>query len=209
MVTKVHNEALKYHRDGRKLVLVGHEGHQEVKGTMGQTEMFLVDDRNEVEMPLWDDKTPITVLTQTTLSVDDTQAAVDILADRFSNLAGPKKGDICYATTNRQAAVKAIAGRCDALFIIGALNSSNSRRLVEVAEGAGCGYARLIQRANDIVWDSLTDRNCIGISAGASAPEVLVDEVLQAFRVHYDVHVEEISTAQENMEFKLPNELRA
>ena len=212
LVTKVHREAEHHHANGRHIVMLGHEGHPEAVGTMGQLpkgDITLLQTAAEAKTFEPPQDAQVAYITQTTLSVDDTKAAVEILAQRFSNLAGPRKGDICYATTNRQAAVKAIAGRCDALFIIGAQNSSNSRRLVEVAEGTGCDYARLIQRAKDIIWDELADQNCIGISAGASAPEVLVDEVLQAFRMRYDVHVEEIPTAQENIEFNLPNELRA
>jgi len=212
LVTKVHREAEHHHANGRHIVMLGHEGHPEAVGTMGQLpkgDITLLQTAAEAKTFKPPQDTQVAYITQTTLSVDDTKAAVEILAQRFSNLAGPRKGDICYATTNRQAAVKAIAGRCDALFIIGAQNSSNSRRLVEVAESTGCDYARLIQRAKDIVWNELADKNCIGISAGASAPEVLVDEVLQAFRMRYDVHVEEIPTAQENIEFNLPNELRA
>ena len=211
LVTKVHREAERHHAKGRHVVMLGHEGHPEAVGTMGQlpegeiTLLQTAADAKTFEPP---QGAQVAYITQTTLSLDDTEAAVDVLAQRFSNLAGPHKGDICYATTNRQAAVKAIAGRCDRLFVIGAPNSSNSRRLVEVAEGAGCGSARLIQRAEDIVWDELVGCDCIGISASASAPEVLVEEVLNAFREHYDVQVEEITTAQEDMEFKLPSEFR-
>ena len=211
LVTKVHKEAERHHAKGRHVVMLGHQGHPEAVGTMGQLPeggITLLQTAMEAKTFEPPQGAQVAYITQTTLSVDDTEAAVDILTQRFSNLAGPRKGDICYATTNRQAAVKAIASRCDALFVIGAPNSSNSRRLVEVAEGAGCDYARLIQRANDINWDELAVRKFIGISAGASAPEILVDEVLNAFRVRYKVQVEEITTAEENMEFKLPNELR-
>ena len=212
LATKVHREAERHHAKGRHVVMLGHEGHPEAVGTMGQLpagEITLLQTAADAETFEPPQDAQVAYITQTTLSLDDTEAAVNVLAKRFSNLAGPHKGNICYATTNRQAAVKAIARRCDRLFVIGAPNSSNSRRLVEVAEGAGCGSARLIQRAEDIVWDEVVGCDCIGISAGASAPEVLVEEVLNAFRAHYDVQVEEITTAQEDIEFKLPNEFRA
>ncbi len=212
LVTKVHREAENHHAKGRHVVMLGHGGHPEAVGTMGQLpegRITLLQTAAEAESFQPPGDTQVAYITQTTLSVDDTAAAVDVLARRFPNLAGPRKGDICYATTNRQAAVKAIAGRCDALFVIGAPNSSNSMRLVEVGTGAGCDYARLIQRAGDIDWDDLTRRRTIGISAGASAPEVLVEEVLDAFRARHDVVVEEVTTAREDMEFKLPVELRS
>ena len=212
LVTKVHREAEKHHAKGRHVVMLGHAGHPEAVGTMGQLpdgQITLLQSAAEAATFEPPENTQIAYITQTTLSVDDTAAAVDTLSKRFSDLAGPRKGDICYATPNRQAAVKAIAPRCDGLFVIGAPNSSNSRRLVEVAESSGCAYSRLIQRAGDIVWKDLGNCDCIGISAGASAPEILVREVLDAFREHYDVRVEEITTAREDMEFKLPAELRS
>ncbi len=212
LVTKVHREAENHHAKGRHVVMLGHAGHPEAVGTMGQLPpgaITLLQTAAEAEAFKPPAGKQIAYITQTTLSVDDTASAVAVLSRRFPDLAGPRKADICYATTNRQAAVKAIAGRCDGLFIIGAPNSSNSRRLVEVALAVGCTYSRLIQRADDIVWEELSDRRRIGISAGASAPEILVEEVLEAFREHYDVRVEEITTAREDMEFKLPAELRS
>jgi 4-hydroxy-3-methylbut-2-enyl diphosphate reductase len=212
LVTKVHREAENHHGKGRHVVMLGHAGHPEAEGTMGQLppgDITLLQSAAEAEAFIPPDGKQIAYITQTTLSVDDTANAVDVLSRRFADLAGPRKGDICYATTNRQAAVKAIAGRCDGLFVIGAPNSSNSRRLVEVAAGVGCGYNRLIQRADDIVWQDLAAHQCIGISAGASAPEVLVDEVIAAFRQRFAINIEEITTASEDMEFKLPAELRS
>jgi 4-hydroxy-3-methylbut-2-enyl diphosphate reductase len=147
-------------------------------------------------------------VTQTTLSVDETAEIVEALGERFSSLNGPRKEDICYATTNRQQAVKTIAPRCDAFLVIGAPNSSNSRRLVEVAERAGCSHARLVRGATDIEWSAMDGISTVGISAGASAPEVLVDEVIQAFRQRYEVHIEQVEVAREEVEFKLPRELR-
>ncbi|MDP6689548.1 MAG: 4-hydroxy-3-methylbut-2-enyl diphosphate reductase [Alphaproteobacteria bacterium] len=212
LVTKVHREAENHHAKGRHVIMLGHAGHPEAVGTMGQLppgEITLLQSAEEAAAFTPPNDAPIAYITQTTLSVDDTASAVEVLSSRFPDLAGPRKGDICYATTNRQAAVKAIAGRCDGLFVIGAPNSSNSKRLVEVADGAGCGYSRLIQRAGDIAWEDLAGRNCIGISAGASAPEVLVEEVLDAFRERFTVTIEQIAVANEDMEFKLPVELRA
>ena len=211
LVTKVHREAENHHAKGRHVVMLGHAGHPEAVGTMGQLppgEITLLQSATEAETFNPPEGAQLAYITQTTLSVDDTASAVAVLSRRFPDLAGPRKGDICYATTNRQAAVKAIAERCDGLFVIGAPNSSNSRRLVEVADGMGCDYSRLIQRANDIVWEDLAARHCIGISAGASAPEVLVEEVLAAFRQRFDVDIEQVTTANEDMEFKLPAELR-
>jgi 4-hydroxy-3-methylbut-2-en-1-yl diphosphate reductase len=146
--------------------------------------------------------------TQTTLSVDDTAAIVAVLKDRFPVIVGPRKEDICYATTNRQAAVKAIAPRCDALIVVGAPNSSNSLRLVEVAERAGCRKAVLVQRAADIAWDALEGIATLGITAGASAPELLVNEMIEAFRARFDVKVESVSTTVERVAFNVPRELR-
>jgi len=212
LVTKVHREAENHHAKGRHVVMLGHAGHPEAVGTMGQLapgEITLLQSADEAAAFTPPDDTQVAYITQTTLSVDDTEAAVEVLSGRVPDLAGPRKGDICYATTNRQAAVKAIAGRCDSLFVIGAPNSSNSKRLVEVADGAGCAHSRLIQRAGDIVWTDLAGQGCIGISAGASAPEVLVEEVLDAFRERFNVTIEQVTVANEDMEFKLPAELRA
>jgi 4-hydroxy-3-methylbut-2-enyl diphosphate reductase len=147
-------------------------------------------------------------VTQTTLSVDYTKGIVDALNDRFPKIVGPHKEDICYATTNRQESVKAIAPHCDALLVVGAPNSSNSKRLVEVARKNGCDYAQLVQRATDIDWRALEGISSVGITAGAAAPEVLINEVIDAFKAHYDVTVEQVETAQENIEFKVPRVLR-
>lgn len=212
LVTKVHREAEQHHAKGRHVVMLGHAGHPEAVGTMGQLPagaMSLVQTVEEARSLALPANGEVAYITQTTLSVDETAATVETLGDRFPGIIGPRKDDICYATTNRQAAVKAIAGRCDALLVIGAPNSSNSRRLVEVAERAGCAYCRLVQRADDIDWAELRDVATVGISAGASAPEVLVDEVIDAFRERFDVHIEPVVTAVEDLEFKLPRELRA
>jgi len=176
---------------------------------MGQAPMHLVDDREVFRVPDLASATPVTVLTQTTLSVDDTAEIVAVLRERFPLMQGPRKEDICYATTNRQAAVKAIAPKCDALVVIGAPNSSNSMRLVEVAASCGCRKSQLVQRAADMDWQWLGDAQRLGITAGASAPETLVDELIAACRERYDVTVEEVRTTEESVVFKLPRALVA
>ena len=211
LVTKVHNEAQRHHENGLQMVMIGHAGHPETLGTMGQLpvgEVLLVETPADVAVLAVRDPARLAYITQTTLSVDDTAAVVVALQARFPAIVGPHKEDICYATTNRQAAVKAIAGRIDALLVIGAPNSSNSRRLVEVGRAAGCAYAQLVQRADEIDWRSLQGIRTVGVTAGASAPEVLVDEVLNAFRARFATTVELVETAQENVEFKVPRALR-
>jgi 4-hydroxy-3-methylbut-2-enyl diphosphate reductase len=212
LVTKVHIEAARHHEQGRQMVMIGHRGHPEVIGTMGQLpegEVLLVETEADVAALQVRDGERLAFITQTTLSVDDTAAVVAALRARFPAIAGPAKEDICYATTNRQAAVKAVAGRIDALLVIGAPNSSNSLRLVEVGRAAGCAHAQLVQRAADIDWRSLQDIRSVGVTAGASAPEVLVNEVVDAFRARFDVTVEVVETAVETVEFKVPRVLRA
>jgi 4-hydroxy-3-methylbut-2-enyl diphosphate reductase len=211
LVTKVHMEASRHHGEGRQLVMIGHAGHPETVGTMGQLpegEVLLVETVEDVATLAVRDPERLAFITQTTLSVDDTAAVVAALRDRFPAIVGPHKEDICYATTNRQAAVKAIAPRIDALLVIGAPNSSNSKRLVEVGRAAGCGYAQLVQRATDIDWRALEGAGAVGLTAGASAPEVLVDEVIAAFAARYDLTRELVETAVERVEFKVPRLLR-
>lgn len=211
LVTKVHNEAARHSEAGLQMVMIGHAGHPETVGTMGQLpegEVLLVETVEDVGRLSVRDPSKLAYITQTTLSVDDTAGIVAALQDRFPTILGPHKEDICYATTNRQSAVKAIAGKIDALLVIGAPNSSNSQRLVEVGRAAGCGYAQLVQRAAEIDWRALQGINSLGVTAGASAPEELVNEVIDAFRARYDVTVELVETAQENIEFKVPRLLR-
>ena len=211
LVTKVHNEAARHYEAGLQMVMIGHAGHPETVGTMGQLpegEVLLVETAKDVAGLQVRDAGKLAYITQTTLSVDDTMGIVAALQARFPAIIGPHKEDICYATTNRQAAVKAIAGRIDALLVIGAPNSSNSRRLVEVGQGAGCAYAQLVQRASDIDWRALAGIRALGVTAGASAPEELVTEVIDAVRARYDVTVELVETAQEHVEFKVPRVLR-
>jgi 4-hydroxy-3-methylbut-2-en-1-yl diphosphate reductase len=211
LVTKVHNEAARHHENGVQMVYIGHDGHPETIGTMGQLppgEVLLVETVADVVTLAPRDPARLAFITQTTLSVDDTAEIAAALQARFPSIIAPAHDDICYATTNRQAAVKAMAPRIDALLVIGAPNSSNSKRLVEVGRAAGCGYAQLVQRAADIDWRALSGIRSLGLTAGASAPEVLVTEVIDAFRARFDVTVETVETAVEDIEFKVPRILR-
>ena len=211
LVSKVHIEAERHSGNGLQMVMIGHKGHPETIGTMGQLpegEVLLVETVEDVADLDVRDPDSLAYVTQTTLSIDDTADIVAALQNRFPKIVGPHKEDICYATTNRQMAVKAIAGKVDALLVVGAPNSSNSKRLVEVGAKAGCKYAQLVQRADDIDWNALGDMQNIGITAGASAPEVLVNEVIDAFRAKGEVEVEIVETAQENVNFKVPRVLR-
>jgi 4-hydroxy-3-methylbut-2-enyl diphosphate reductase len=212
LVSKVHREAERHAQSGRTVILIGHAGHPEVIGTMGQLpegKVVLVEDAAQAEALAVADPANLAYATQTTLSVDDTTEIVAVLRRRFPAIQGPKMEDICYATTNRQAAVKAIAERCDAMVVIGAPNSSNSMRLVEVAANYGCAKSRLVQRAADMDWAWLGDARRLGITAGASAPELLVDELIAACRERYEVTVEEVRTTEESVVFKLPRTLVA
>ena len=203
LVTRVHNEARKYHSEGRKVVLVGHRGHQEVRGTMGQVPMSLVDERDNMDLPSWDSDTPVVVLTQTTLSVDDTKETVDQISNAFPDAI--TRADICYATTNRQEAAKALAQLVDAVLVIGAQNSSNCNRLREVVEARGTP-AYLINGPEDIDESWFENVSKVGVTSGASTPENLVDAVITA------LHPESVTTidgVEENVSFVLPKELRA
>jgi 4-hydroxy-3-methylbut-2-enyl diphosphate reductase len=212
LVSKVHREAERHFKNGRQIILIGHNGHPEVIGTMGQLPpgaVVLIETVEDVAALSVDDENNLAYCTQTTLSVDDTAAVVDALKERFPTIEGPHKEDICYATTNRQAAVKAIASKCEAMLVIGAPNSSNSNRLVEVAKNHGCEKALLVQRASDIDWQWFTGVNVLGLSAGASAPDVLIDEVINAAKSRFNVKVEEIRIVDENVTFKVPGVLTA
>lgn len=211
LVTKVHNEAARYSEQGLQMIMIGHEGHPEVIGTMGQLpagEVLLVETVADVGLLSVRDPAKLAYITQTTLSVDDTAEIASALVARFPQIVVPAHEDICYATTNRQAAVKVIAPKIDALLVIGAPNSSNSKRLVEVGRAAGCAYAQLVQRATDIDWRALEGIHAVGVTAGASAPEVLVNEVIDAFRARFATTVELVETAVEDIEFKVPKILR-
>ena len=211
LVSKVHVEAQRHFAEGHKIVLIGHKGHPEVVGTMGQLPpgaITLVE--TVADAMVFEPKDPDTLafVTQTTLSVDDTREIVAALKQRFPAINGPHKEDICYATTNRQEAIKAVAPEVDAMIVVGSPNSSNSLRLVEVAERAGCRNAMLVDRAAEIDWSRLEGIRSLGVSAGASAPEKLVDEVIEAFAQRYDIKVEARVTAKENIAFNIPRELR-
>ena len=211
LVSKVHIEAQRHAENGLQMIMIGHRGHPENIGTMGQLpagDVLLVETVEDVAGVTVRDPARIAYVTQTTLSVDDTADIVAALKARFPAIVGPHKEDICYATTNRQEAVKAIAPKAEAMLVVGAPNSSNSRRLVEVAARAGCGYSQLVQRAGDIDWRALDGIGSVGITAGASAPEVLVNEVIDAFRDRFEVTVEMVETAVERVEFKVPRVLR-
>ena len=202
LVTKVHNEAVRYDNEDRRIILVGHRGHQEVKGTMGQTEMHLVDDREEMDLPDWDENTPVTVLTQTTLSVDDTERSIEGIKGKFSDAI--IRNDLCYATTNRQAAVKEITDKVDLMLVIGAQNSSNCNRLREVAEARGVP-AYLINGVDELNPEWLDGVESVGVTSGASTPEYLVQDVINALEPEEVVDVE---VAKEDFTFVLPKELR-
>ena len=211
LVTKVHREAEIHYRRDREIVLIGHAGHPEVEGTMGQLPegtITLIETEADARAFVPRSTRPLAYITQTTLSVDDTATIVAILAERFPDIVAPHKEDICYATTNRQEAVKRIAGAIDAMIVIGAPNSSNSQRLREVAERAGCPVSLLVQRAAEIDWTRLSGIRRVGITAGASAPEVLVEEVIAAFDARFAITVEVVTAAAEAITFNLPRQLR-
>ena len=211
LVSKVHIEADRHYQAGLQIVMIGHDGHPETIGTMGQLpdgEVLLVETEKDVSDLTVRDPQKLAYVTQTTLSIDDTAAIVSALNERFPAIVGPHKEDICYATTNRQLAVKQIAPQVDALIVVGAPNSSNSKRLVEVASKAGCNYAQLVQRATEIDWRSLENIRSVGVTAGASAPEVLVNEVVEEFQQRFSVTIQKVETAQENISFKVPKILR-
>lgn len=211
LVSKVHIEAERHHENGLQIIMIGHAGHPETVGTMGQLPegaVLLVETVDDVAKVPVTDPEKLAYVTQTTLSVDDTAGIVAALQSRFPAIQGPHKEDICYATTNRQEAVKAIAAHAQAMLVVGAPNSSNSRRLVEVGAKSGCAYSQLVQRADDIDWRALDGITSIGVTAGASAPEVLVDEVIAALQARYDVTIEQVETAKESVHFKVPRVLR-
>ena len=211
LVSKVHIEAERHHQSGLQIIMIGHAGHPETVGTMGQLPpgaVLLVETVEDVTKVKVEDPAKLAYVTQTTLSIDDTADIVTALKARFPAIVGPHKEDICYATTNRQEAVKAIGAKAQAMLVVGAPNSSNSRRLVEVGAKAGCAYSQLVQRATDIDWRALEGVTSIGVTAGASAPEVLVDEVITALSDRYDVTIEQVETATENVHFKVPRVLR-
>lgn len=211
LVSKVHIEATRHNQNGKDMILIGHTGHPEVIGTMGQLpdkSMVLIETEDDARAFTPRDPDNLALVTQTTLSVDDTSGIIDILIERFPSIAMPYKEDICYATTNRQAAVKAIAQRCDLLLVIGADNSSNSKRLVEVGIVHGARASKLVASAKDIDWNQLKSLGSVGLTAGASAPEYLIDGVLAALRMRFNVTIETVEVVKESVIFRLPKELR-
>lgn len=211
LVSKVHIEAERHHSNGLQMVMIGHKGHPETIGTMGQLpkgEVLLVETPEDVSKIIPRNEEKLAYITQTTLSVDDTIEIVKKLKERFPKIIGPHKEDICYATTNRQEAVKAVSPKVDALLVIGAPNSSNSKRLVEVGKSSGCKYSQMVQRASDIDWRALEGVKSIGITAGASAPEILINEVILTISDRFNVTQKIVETAVENVEFKVPRVLR-
>ena len=211
LVSKVHIEADRHFENGLQIIMIGHEGHPETVGTMGQLPeggVLLVESTKDVEKLIVRDPTKLAYVTQTTLSIDDTAEVVEALKTRFPTIVGPHKEDICYATSNRQAAVKEIAPEVDALLVIGAPNSSNSQRLVEVAKKAGCENSQMVQRAAEINWNSLMNIKSVGITAGASAPEILVNEVVDALKERFEIKTHLVETATESVNFKVPRILR-
>ena len=211
LVSKVHIEADRHFENGLQIIMIGHEGHPETIGTMGQLPeggVLLVESTKDVENLIVRDPSKLAYVTQTTLSIDDTAEVVEALKTRFPTIVGPHKEDICYATSNRQAAVKEIAPEVDALLVIGAPNSSNSQRLVEVAKKAGCQNSQMVQRAAEINWNSLMNIKSVGITAGASAPEILVNEVVDALKERFEIKTHLVETATESVNFKVPRILR-
>ena len=211
LVSKVHIEADRHFENGLQIIMIGHEGHPETIGTMGQLPeggVLLVESTKDVENLIVRDPSKLAYVTQTTLSIDDTAEVVEALKTRFPTIVGPHKEDICYATSNRQAAVKEIAPEVDALLVIGAPNSSNSQRLVEVAKKAGCENSQMVQRTAEINWNSLMNLKSVGITAGASAPEILVNEVVDALKERFEIKTHLVETATESVNFKVPRILR-
>jgi 4-hydroxy-3-methylbut-2-enyl diphosphate reductase len=211
LVTKVHREAAIHHKHGLAIVLIGHAGHPEVEGTLGQLPAGVITlIQTEADARAFAPQQPdaLAFVTQTTLSVSDTATIVAVLRERFPNIVGPHREDICYATTNRQEAVRQVAPTVDAMVVVGAPNSSNSQRLKEVAEQTGCRYAALVQSAAEIDWSKFEGCARVGVTAGASAPEVLVDEVVEAFASRFDISASVVKTAEELVAFGLPRELR-
>tara|TARA_B100000315_G_scaffold76825_1_gene70308 strand:- start:714 stop:1652 length:939 start_codon:yes stop_codon:yes gene_type:complete len=208
LVTKVHREAERHNKNGYKIILIGHKGHPEVIGTMGQIpeeNIVLVETVNDVENIKIDE--PVAYVTQTTLSVDDTKEIIKVLEKKFPKIKSPIKEDICYATTNRQNAVKQIASLCDMFFVIGSDNSSNSKRLVEVAKNAGCTKAQLVNFKKELPIKEIIQCNKIGLTSGASAPEKLVQDFISEIKKHTKVYIDEHISSKENVTFKLPSSL--
>jgi len=211
LVTKVHIEAKRYHKLGYQIIMIGHKNHPETIGTMGQLpngEVLLVENCKDVDVINPRDENKLAYVTQTTLSIDDTLEIGNALKNRFPGILAPHKEDICYATTNRQNAVKKISPLIDGLLVVGSINSSNSKRLVEVGKNAGCRYSQLIDNVNDIDWRSISGSESIGLTAGASAPEILINQVIEEFKKRFKATIEFIEITKEDIQFKIPNSIR-
>ena len=211
LVTKVHIEAKRYHKLGYQIIMIGHKNHPETIGTMGQLpngEVLLVENCKDVDVINPRDENKLAYVTQTTLSIDDTLEIGNALKNRFPGIITPHKEDICYATTNRQNAVKKISPLIDGLLVVGSINSSNSKRLVEVGKNAGCRYSQLIDSVNDIDWRSISGSESIGLTAGASAPEILINQVIEEFKKRFKATIEFIEITKEDIQFKIPNTIR-
>ena len=211
LVTKVHIEAKRYHKLGYQIIMIGHKNHPETIGTMGQLpngEVLLVENCKDVYVINPRDENKLAYVTQTTLSIDDTLEIGNALKNRFPGILAPHKEDICYATTNRQNAVKKISPLIDGLLVVGSINSSNSKRLVEVGKNAGCRYSQLIDNVNDIDWRSISGSESIGLTAGASAPEILINQVIEEFKKRFKATIEFIEITKEDIQFKIPNSIR-
>tara|TARA_A100001011_G_C14269437_1_gene826301 strand:+ start:841 stop:1788 length:948 start_codon:yes stop_codon:yes gene_type:complete len=212
LVSKVHVETERHSRKGLQIIMIGHKGHPETIGTMGQLpagEVILVETIDDVERVAPRNEEKLAYVTQTTLSLDDTLDIVSALKKKFPMIVGPHKEDICYATTNRQNAVKAIADKVEALIVVGSSNSSNSQRLVEVGQKSGCQYSKLIENKKEINWAEMEEMQSVGITSGASAPEVLIEDVISAFKLRFNVKLQIIETTKEAVSFKAPRILRA
>ena len=211
LVTKVHIEAKRYHKLGYQIIMIGHKNHPETIGTMGQLpngEVLLVENCKDVDVINPRDENKLAYVTQTTLSIDDTIEIGNALKNRFPGIVAPHKEDICYATTNRQNAVKKISPLIDGLLVVGSINSSNSKRLVEVGKNAGCKYSQLIDNVNDIDWRSISGSESIGLTAGASAPDILINQVIEEFKKRFKATIEFIEITKEDIQFKIPNSIR-
>ena len=211
LVTKVHIEANRYHKLGYQIIMIGHKNHPETIGTMGQLpngEVLLVENCKDVDVINPRDENKLAYVTQTTLSIDDTLEIGNALKNRFPGIVAPHKEDICYATTNMQNAVKKISPLIDGLLVVGSINSSNSKRLVEVGKNAGCRYSQLIDNVNDIDWRSISGSESIGLTAGASAPEILINQVIEEFKKRFKATIEFIEITKEDIQFKIPNSIR-
>jgi len=211
LVTKVHVQAQKFFNEGFNIILIGHKNHPEVEGTMGQLpegSIFLIEKISDIEKLVFNTEDEIAYITQTTLSVDDTNSIILELKKRYPNIKSSPKEDICYATTNRQNAIKAHASKCDSFIVIGSKNSSNSNRLVEVATNSGCKNSCLLEDASKLNLEKYNNSEIIGISSGASVPDILVKEVVEKFEEHFNVYIEDLMYGEENVSFKLPKELR-